>query len=245
LHFDLSLEERPLILSPTQQVPAAAEAAVEALLPADGSAKEKFMLNNISCTDETELAKMRGLFVTMSRVNHDCIGNCMHHFREDQGLKLLVASREIAAGEEITFTYLHGPRSVRRAMLRAKFEFDCTCEACSNAALNAKLERNLQLNDKVLELARSGRGNDAVRAGEALLALYDELGESDKLRVATYYDLFQISIGKQSTLAKGQWYARRAAELAEQFYGANHSEAQRFAALAEHPEQHRNYLAQS
>jgi MYND finger/SET domain len=235
--------ERPLTLSPFQQVPA--EQAVDALLPAHGTVREKFMLNNISCSDETEVAKARGLFVTMSRVNHDCIGNCMHHYRDEQGLKLLVASRSIATGEEITFAYVHGPRSVRRAKLRIKFEFGCSCEACSNAELNAKLERSLELNDKVFELGSSGREADAVRAGEALLALYDELGESDKLRVATCYDLFQMSIIKQSTLAKGKWYARRAAELAEQFYGANYKDTLKFATLAEHPEGHVNYLAKS
>jgi len=72
----------------------------------EGSLREKIDRNAMSLVDDEEsrLGKS-GLFLTLSRINHDCQGNAEHQFMEHRGVKILVASRPIQKDEQIFISY--------------------------------------------------------------------------------------------------------------------------------------------
>ena len=77
-----------------------------------------------------------GLFPLHARINHSCQPNASLYFscappeRPRVHARLL---RNIAAGEEITITYidLFAPRRTRRAELRRRYKFECCCNRCA------------------------------------------------------------------------------------------------------------------
>jgi hypothetical protein len=72
------------------------------------------------------------LFDWVSFVNHSCVPNCV--FDSETGD--LVSIIPIKKDEELTICYLRVPSlsfaDERRARLKRSWEFDCSCEACSN-----------------------------------------------------------------------------------------------------------------
>uniref|UniRef100_A0A7R9ZGI6 MYND-type domain-containing protein n=1 Tax=Pseudictyota dubia TaxID=2749911 RepID=A0A7R9ZGI6_9STRA len=102
---DKIMAERPILRAPfLQQAPASARDAVAALVPHGGSLEEKIGRNSMACDDSAD-GSNGGLFIIMSRVTHDCLGNSIHHFSDRLQVKILVASKAILAGEEIAFSY--------------------------------------------------------------------------------------------------------------------------------------------
>ena len=90
----------------------------------------------------------------ISDVNHACIPNAVHHSVASQGgLKLLVAACAIETGEEIAHSYVSLDGECKLAsrgqkigpFLKRTWGFDCTCTACKDDALRAKLDRMLEL----------------------------------------------------------------------------------------------------
>jgi hypothetical protein len=72
----------------------------------------------------------RGLYLNACRINYSCIPNADQVI---EGEKLLLANREIAAGEEITFSYtlnlvLRAPR--QHLLSLSGHDFICQCPAC-------------------------------------------------------------------------------------------------------------------
>ena len=102
-------------------IPPSAKPSVIALVPKDGSIQDKFNRNCMSCSDsESEGAHKHetGLFITMSRINHHCIGNASHLYLDNRSVKILVADQDIKEGEEITISYVtKKPLDERRAFL--------------------------------------------------------------------------------------------------------------------------------
>lgn len=183
-------------------------AAVMALDPAGASMTAKFLLNCISCEDEGGLS---GLFLHMSRVNHDCIGNSAHFYVEKHQVKILVAARAIQAGEEITFSYVCGGTS--KAFLSKKWGFTCSCPACLNPALGGLVEEMHELDADIPRLGRRGEEDMAIRKARRLLSVYDQLGASSCMSYArTYYDLFSMNVTRQRTMDE----AKRFIKLAHQ-----------------------------
>ena len=131
------LVERPILQKPYPTPESCAMAAlptnaarerVRQLLPHDGTLYEKAERNDMSCGDNGE----RGLFLIMSKVNHDCIGNSCHYYLPNRKVKLLVATRSIAKGEEITFCYTGEKATAEQRAwnLRVSYQFACTCPLC-------------------------------------------------------------------------------------------------------------------
>lgn len=79
------------------------------------------------------VAQRGGIFLTGARFNHSCVPNVNNHWDAARGQLVFRALRDIEAGEELCLSYgrLLAKRSERRAELRAKFGFECACEACS------------------------------------------------------------------------------------------------------------------
>jgi hypothetical protein len=213
-------------------------------MPVGGSIAEKFDLNAISCNED---GSDGGLFIRMSRVNHNCHANCLHEYISRLKVKILVASRPIAPGEEITFAY-KGMGSQdefrhRRALLRSAFNFDCGCEACLSPPLAAKLDELLSLDASILELGGRTRVREALLAGRKLLALYAEVGESSLLYSRTYYDMFQVAIMRADSAAQGPALIAKAIEHAEIFCAEDTDKLDMYRRLLANPRSHRNYLA--
>ncbi|KAJ7099445.1 hypothetical protein B0H15DRAFT_944861 [Mycena belliarum] len=72
------------------------------------------------------------LFPYLCRANHACTPNAHYTFDATTCTGYLHALRAVAAGEEITIGYtdLAAPRAQRRAELRTRYAFECTCAAC-------------------------------------------------------------------------------------------------------------------
>lgn len=77
-----------------------------------------------------------GLFPCVSLFNHRCVGsNCEWSFKGAERLMELRTGRAVAAGEELSLSYLSKPwcdlaRNARRAYIRQHLGFDCLCPAC-------------------------------------------------------------------------------------------------------------------
>lgn len=79
------------------------------------------------------VAQRGGLFLLAARFNSSCVPNVNNHWDAARGVLVFRALRDIAQGEELCLGYgkLLARRDERRAELRAKFGFECACEACS------------------------------------------------------------------------------------------------------------------
>ena len=75
------------------------------------------------------------LFALASKAAHSCAPNCLYSSRSAAGTLRYVASRAIAEGEAVTFSYLAdeqaSPRAARRAQLLATKHFLCRCTRCA------------------------------------------------------------------------------------------------------------------
>ncbi len=78
--------------------------------------------------------------INISRINHACPGANNCDYRENSGKNLLVvnAHRDIAAGEEITFTYV--PMWDKSGLMR-NFGITCDCECCKNPARQSLIDQ--------------------------------------------------------------------------------------------------------
>ncbi|KAK0452141.1 uncharacterized protein EV420DRAFT_1559086 [Desarmillaria tabescens] len=78
-----------------------------------------------------------GIVVEASRFNHSCRPNARYSYHEATNRQRIFALTEIPKGEEIFVTYLGGrnaygaTRNQRQMRLRAKYNFSCSCAACS------------------------------------------------------------------------------------------------------------------
>ena len=134
--------ERPILFNPnatTVAVPDTAKDKVNDLVPKDGSLAQTIARNSMSCSDD---GGSSGLFITMSRVNHDCMGNSNHYFNTRRGVKILVASKRISRGEEITFSYGASKLSTeRKQILQRQYKFTCVCSTCQDSNKENDLDR--------------------------------------------------------------------------------------------------------
>jgi len=136
------------------------------------------------------------LFNTIGRVNHDCVGNCEHFYVAEHGVMLLVASRAIARGEEISFSYVNdcATYAQRTAKLRHWGITRCDCSACAapEGAASAALEEMSRLDAAMLAQGERGKIERALRTGRKLLQLYASHSASLMLRSRACFDLFGL-----------------------------------------------------
>ncbi|EMD32686.1 hypothetical protein CERSUDRAFT_77079 [Gelatoporia subvermispora B] len=90
-----------------------------------------------------------------SRVNHSCAPNATLLFRTGSLSMPLIATRAIAAGEQITVSYIDiFVPAVQRQQQLAKYSFPCACVACMDSAASdarrAWIQRERRFTDKAL-----------------------------------------------------------------------------------------------
>ena len=74
-----------------------------------------------------------GLFLTLSRLNHSCRPNCVHHWRPDLHMMVVHAVRDIKVGEELCTCYGPGDcrlTNERQEYIKERYNFDCLCDMC-------------------------------------------------------------------------------------------------------------------
>ena len=229
------------------------------------SLQDKISANGVSVARSPE-EKAAGLFLTFSRVNHDCVGNTDHFFDYDHGgVQVLVANHEIAAGQEITFPYTRtGPQRIQDLQWRG---FTCTCRACGDGNggndddvdernetkddekndWGSKVNQLVELEQDINALNGRSQNKDrdqAVQSALRMLELYKELGVSDREFARTHYDLFQILVLREASLELAKQHIAKAHDHALVFCGYEHHETvQQFQYYRNHPESHGNYRA--
>ena len=177
---------------------------------------EKFKLNAFDHEDQE-----KAVYIQLSRVNHACYGNSTHRYSKNRKVRLLVASRAIQAGEEITFSYrMQVPLHETRQNVQDHYGFSCQCLACSNPVLGAELEHlfSLEKAGSALVCERSPRA--AIRTLKMCLKLYDKYGMSTWYYHWIYWYMFHAermmmtANGGKSSKQTSKVYIRKAYEAA-------------------------------
>ncbi|KAG6884617.1 hypothetical protein C0993_009529 [Termitomyces sp. T159_Od127] len=154
---DLILDERPIFVTPQffnpQSEPSREHVLKLAVDEMSPPSKELFgMLYNCKTNDPKDVVGIIGtnalgigrlpgpyeydyaaLFILISRINHSCIPNAEYYWDLKTFKSYIVASRPIAADEQvfIAYTPIFESRAERQKVLREKYAFTCTCASCS------------------------------------------------------------------------------------------------------------------
>lgn len=195
-------------------------------------------------------ARMAGIFLEASRINHSCMQNARHAWNEDLQRLNIHAIRDIDKGEEITTMYIaeRTNRAARQFTLQRDFRFTCACQLCSlpepqRSLSDARLDEMVLLDRSVndgRQIATSPL--QALHDARELLRLYEEeLGGIDDGTVpSAYYDAFEIAI-LNSDMARAAVFVGRAATARAVMEGEDSPAVRRGRELARDPSQHRYY----
>lgn len=146
-----------------------------------------------------------GLFALGCRINHSCRPNACFKWRDDLGCALVLASRDIAQGEEVTIAYREGfaRRGERRAILKQLFKFDCACELCSSPSEES--DRNMvriqQLLDEIGRTAMINPQEALLMSQRTQLLLAEENLNTPVNMVTICYDAYQLAATVGDTAA--------------------------------------------
>ncbi|KAI0179904.1 SET domain-containing protein [Hypoxylon sp. FL1284] len=185
-----------------------------------------------------------GCYPEVAKMNHDCRPNV--HYRINNMTHTSTAVRDIAAGEELSISYVEvmQPRAERRALLRHGWGFECGCAQCTardadspdskpGAASDARLARIAEL-ERALE-----NFNETVVAadtGAQIAALYER--ERLDVFVGRAYTRAALNYALFGDAGRAREYARRAAEALGREYGPDSADARAMRVLAEDPRRH-------
>ncbi|CAK7215222.1 hypothetical protein SBRCBS47491_002409 [Sporothrix bragantina] len=118
-----------------------------------------------------------GLYPRISRLNHACRPNTFWRYSPRTLAVEFVALRDIAAGEELTHSYIQRDTvEVTRHDLLTHWGFNCTCEVCSSRdqrqALDDKMAR-LKAIEMSLSSEQVSTEDDLVSLADEMMALVD------------------------------------------------------------------------
>ncbi|KAF8869917.1 hypothetical protein CPB84DRAFT_1855921 [Gymnopilus junonius] len=84
--------------------------------------------------ESSYMDRYRGIFRSISRINHSCCSNIVEVFNLSSFSLQIVAMSNIKAGEQILRSYCdHGMSKAQRQAALTGNGFQCTCSACANA----------------------------------------------------------------------------------------------------------------
>jgi len=173
------------------------------------------------------VAQQGGIFLTGARFNHSCVPNVNNHWDAARGQLVFRALRDIEGGEELCLGYgrLLAKRDERRTELRAKFGFECACEACvlEGKALAASDARRECLATMYSAHLRGSYGDPFEGVGEAVLALRFLREEGLTVYESSFcYSGFHCCAAV-SDFASAESWARRAFEASRAAFGGDHA----------------------
>ena len=158
-----------------------------------------------------------GLFLTLSRLNHSCRPNCVHHWRPDLHMMVVHAVRDIKVGEELCTCY--GPGDCRLTMerqeyLKERYRFDCRCDMCRegmdvpNYGDKREYKRINRFHDN-LPLLTSLNATKALVKVEECLELLRQLKLGEAHFVPIFHIAYSISRHGLQDLSKARLYLER------------------------------------
>ena len=180
--------------------------------------------NNAICLGDAD--RSSGLFLTIAKVNHACAGNSEHYYLAEHGLMLLVATTNIAAGDEITFSYVHDcATKQQRAANLQHWGIVCDCRACvvrpgGATSVCDTLDKIARLDAKLVSQGSRGHISKALTTGHRLLELYERSGlGSLMLSSRTNFDMFGLAALEPSMRAEARQFLRNSCRLDACFFG--------------------------
>ncbi|KAI6656853.1 Histone-lysine N-methyltransferase SMYD3 [Oopsacas minuta] len=135
-----------------------------------------------------------GLFPEQTLLNHSCRPNCLNCFR---GLEvLLVASRDIICGEELTINYIDIIKPVweRRSQLKEKSHFSCVCQRCVEEELIEEDRTRWTRLDKIYEEYVNGNSRYLLNLSSTIIDLEFKDVQSDIFEVLVLRLTFEAYI---------------------------------------------------
>ena len=217
--------------------------AFKSLVPAGRCLEDKLMRNVFGLSEDND----RGyISLDFSRINYACIGNSHPAYLSDHNVIIVVASTDIPAGTEVTWRYKSdcSSQAEMTAVLENNYQFSCTCEVHTegNAHLTERLDQIYELRKQLTKFGADGQVESAVSAGEALIAIYGELGLSTYWYAATYYDLYQSTITRQASFEQAVEYINKTVEMESAYYGCDCECTKKSTEYAANPKSHPHYM---
>lgn len=197
---------------------------VRMLKPREGSFVEKAKLNGMHLSRKQGNV-MHGLFLTLSLVNHDCLANAAYDFSTERNVALLIASRAIFAGDEISFSYLGllgGEKELykmmhRREYTRKFYGFECNCRACCDKDLDREL---VGMEVLFAEFSKMRKPVDVLWSGQKLIDIFD--GEKITMGhlgyVEVYFRMFVYANARKHTTERALEFLQLAQQYALEAY---------------------------
>lgn len=145
-------------------------------------------------------------------MNHSCLPNSVRTFIGD--IRFLRATRDIAAGEEITNQYISPEIDIldRQEKYRSTWGFDCDCKLCvadgeiNVEVRNERMKRFEELKGSVLKMGERGTTVTSIkkiaRGVRELEALYSPTSEGETDR---YSDLPRLALVHPSLFLTEAW----------------------------------------
>jgi hypothetical protein len=185
--------------------------AVMLLEPLDvPNIQAKFKVNSMRCSCVGP--DKHGLFLNLSRANHHCSGNSHHNYIEKHDLKILVATTNIAAGEEITFPYTDSTPDSHETIFET-WGFHCVCSGCQNPARGTMHQELRDLDELIGTQCSANQIDEAIHSAKRMIVLFNILSVIPSGNYArTYNDLLSLCVMRRATLDDAKLYARLAYE---------------------------------
>ncbi|ERS99739.1 hypothetical protein HMPREF1624_03103 [Sporothrix schenckii ATCC 58251] len=210
------------------------------------------IVNKILATNafdiETDDDDERGYFVVfpeISRLNHDCRPNADYHFDYDTLTQHIHAVRPIAAGEEITVSYMDliKPRKARMDKLKHTWGFECGCSLCTQnrpmtRASDARIAQILDLRDEFRDYTVTSRATPQM--AELFISLFEQERLDAMLYEAYSYAAVEYNGDGEPWLATK--YARLAIEAGLMSVGTHDADVVEMRQLAADPWKHWSWM---
>ncbi|KAK3291920.1 uncharacterized protein B0H64DRAFT_329754 [Chaetomium fimeti] len=162
------------------------------------------------------------LYPTVSRLNHACNPNSYTRPMPETLQISILAARDIAAGEEITHSYLPLglPHPERTQKLHRQWGFTCTCALCSApaasiAASDARRREIVRLRDEAVKAFQAGRPYAALRLTRQTAGLLEAAGDELRPLLGEQYENMArvyFVLGERGEMER---YGRMALEVVE------------------------------
>jgi hypothetical protein len=200
--------------------------------------KDKFVLNSIGfCDNNGERSSVVG--VRISRVNHGCDNNTEHFYENEMKVIVMIASRDISKGEELTFQYKRGREG--RPHLLFKWGIICGIR-CICWKQDGIFDEITRLDNLILECIKERKLEEGIGAVDMLIKTYEKINNVSGLAKA-YYDGFQVCVMRADMVEKGVEYINKYLDLNRKF---RHPESPYMEIVRRYsfsPQIHVNYLA--
>jgi len=199
-----------------------------------------------------------------ARLNHSCHPNADAIYDEIARVGILFAQEDIQPGEEICICYyspffglfpgirvpevnpecsVEEELNFAKSSIQSRFGITCPTDcSCKDPEIPALVQEGRHLHGTVRTLARQGKIEEALAAGEKLLDIHRRLNKSWFYRSQAEYLLFKVSVTMSKMLPRAKEYIRSAAELFGKICPYSERFTKTYERLIKHPEEDPDYL---